>query len=596
VAEAGGRPSLAVLGASEEVRGALSWALRDVYVVPGLNTAAILAGEYPGCAFVTPDGESAGAHGWAGGEAGEPTAVLALAGAEEAERRLESVGEELGALHRRLADADHGKERSRDEVDAATVLLQESDGRITAAAERLQRLEAELVRCERELAERQAQAAGLATDMAERQARLTELETRGVEEVGDEPDGPDLEAERLDDALSQAREAEVQARLEARSVQNRRDETTRRVTSLRDEADDIERQLARREARRVARVAAAARCGELLVLAEQGLDEACRSLSRADTEREAVETERAARREGLGALRARLRELDGEQSELTAKRHTAALSRGELETAAAGLRERLAELRDGDDPDRLLATARGARDADSDDAALAGGPERDDELATAPRRLERQLGLLGDVNPLAKLEFERLTERHGFLESQLEDLRASRNDLLEVVEAVDVRIKEVFAEAFADVAAAFGEIFPRLFPGGEGHLVLTDPDDLLNTGVEVEARPAGKRVKRLSLLSGGERSLTALAIMFAIFAARPSPFYVLDEVEAALDDVNLQRFLDVVGDFRSSSQLIIVTHQKRTMEVADVLYGVTMQRDGVSKVISQRAAELTATT
>jgi chromosome segregation protein len=206
----------------------------------------------------------------------------------------------------------------------------------------------------------------------------------------------------------------------------------------------------------------------------------------------------------------------------------------------------------------------------------------------------KKVGLLGTVNPLALEEFTAMEERHRFLAEQLDDLRQSRADLLKVVEAVDERIREVFAAAFADVAAQFELIFPRLFPGGQGRLVLTDPDDMLLSGVEVEARPPGKRVKRLSLLSGGERSLTALAVLFAIFAARPSPFYVLDEVEAALDDVNLQRFLDVVKDFRASSQLIIVTHQKRTMEIADMLYGISMQGNGVSKVISQRMhAEVT---
>jgi chromosome segregation protein len=184
-----------------------------------------------------------------------------------------------------------------------------------------------------------------------------------------------------------------------------------------------------------------------------------------------------------------------------------------------------------------------------------------------------------------------MQERHDFLTEQLADLRSSKQDLLKVVEAVDERIREVFAGAFADVAAQFTRIFPRLFPGGEGQLVLTDPDDLLNSGIDVEARPPGKRVKRLSLLSGGERSLTALAVLFSIFAARPSPFYVLDEVEAALDDVNLQRLLDVITEFRASSQLIIVTHQKRTMEIADTLYGVSMQANGVSKVVSQRLGE-----
>jgi chromosome segregation protein len=162
---------------------------------------------------------------------------------------------------------------------------------------------------------------------------------------------------------------------------------------------------------------------------------------------------------------------------------------------------------------------------------------------------------------------------------------------MEIVKEIDERVETIFAEAFADTAKAFEEVFPRLFPGGEGRLVLTDPQDMLMTGIDVEARPAGKKVKRLSLLSGGERSLAAIGILIAIFKARPSPFYVMDEVEAALDEVNLGRLLDILKELQSDSQLIIVTHQKRTMEIADALYGATMRGDGVTTIISQRLRE-----
>ena len=204
---------------------------------------------------------------------------------------------------------------------------------------------------------------------------------------------------------------------------------------------------------------------------------------------------------------------------------------------------------------------------------------------------ERQLARLGKVNPLALEEFAALEERHAFLSSQVEDLKKTRRDLLTVIREVDERVQQVFAAAYEDTAREFEGIFARLFPGGEGRLLLTTPDDMLTTGVEVEARPPGKKVKRLSLLSGGERSLTAIAYLVAIFKARPSPFYVLDEVEAALDDVNLQRLLGIFEELRESSQLIIITHQKRTMEVADALYGITMRGDGVSAVVSQRLRE-----
>jgi chromosome segregation protein len=206
-------------------------------------------------------------------------------------------------------------------------------------------------------------------------------------------------------------------------------------------------------------------------------------------------------------------------------------------------------------------------------------------------RAERDLALLGKVNPLALEEFAALEERHQFLSTQLEDLKATRRDLLTVVKEVDERILEVFTSAYHDVAREFETVFATLFPGGEGRLVLTDPDDMLLTGIDVEARPPGKKVKRLSLLSGGERSLVAVALLVAIFRARPSPFYVLDEIEAALDDVNLGRLLELVNDLRATSQIIQITHQKRTMEIADALYGVTMRGDGVTQVISQRLRE-----
>jgi len=203
-------------------------------------------------------------------------------------------------------------------------------------------------------------------------------------------------------------------------------------------------------------------------------------------------------------------------------------------------------------------------------------------------RAEKDLALLGKVNPLALEEFAALEERYRFLSTQLEDLKNTRRDLLTVVREVDDKILEVFTQAYSDVAREFVTVFATLFPGGEGQLVLTDPEDMLTTGIEVEARPPGKKVKRLSLLSGGERSLTAMALLVAIFRARPSPFYVLDEIEAALDDVNLRRLILLMEELRETSQLIVITHQKPTMEVADALYGVSMRGDGITTVISQR--------
>jgi chromosome segregation protein len=227
--------------------------------------------------------------------------------------------------------------------------------------------------------------------------------------------------------------------------------------------------------------------------------------------------------------------------------------------------------------------------ADEDGGAAA--PYVREQQVQRAAAAERRLARLGKVNPLALEEFEALQQRSAFLNGQLEDVKATRRDLLGIVDDVDGRIRQVFADAFADTAREFETVFATLFPGGQGRLELTDPDDMLRTGIEVAARPAGKKVSRLSLLSGGERSLTALALLLAIFRARPSPFYVLDEVEAALDDRNLGRLLEAIEGLRRRSQLVIITHQKRTMEVADALYGVSMRADGVTTVISQRLRE-----
>jgi chromosome segregation protein len=242
-------------------------------------------------------------------------------------------------------------------------------------------------------------------------------------------------------------------------------------------------------------------------------------------------------------------------------------------------------------PAVLTAEQQAELDADPEAPAPDAVPFVREEQQKRLRSAERALSMLGKVNPLALEEFSALEERHQFLGEQLEDLRRTRRDLLDIVREVDERVEQVFTEAWNDVNTAFDGVFKRLFPGGEGRLVLTDPGNMLTTGIEVEARPPGKKVKRLSLLSGGERSLVAVAFLVSLFKARPSPFYILDEVEAALDDTNLGRLLEIYEELRENSQLLVITHQKRTMEVGDALYGVTMRGDGVSTVISQRLRE-----
>jgi chromosome segregation protein len=297
-------------------------------------------------------------------------------------------------------------------------------------------------------------------------------------------------------------------------------------------------------------------------------------------------TLREARRAQSERVRAAVERLD----QLRRERATA-----ERQLAESRERAQRAEIDEAEIRMRLEAaveTLRREFDCEPETAMEAACPElpAGSSAPTRARELERELRLMGPINPLALEEFTALSERAAFVEGQLEDVKSSRRELAKVIRAVDTEIVDVFRAAYADVAENFTTLFAMLFPGGAGKLRLTEPDNLLETGIEVEARPSGKNVKRLSLLSGGERSLTALAFLFAVFRSRPSPFYLMDEVEAALDDVNLRRFLDLVDEFRQEAQLVIVSHQKRTMECADTLYGVTMQPGGSSRVVSERVA------
>ncbi|HQR28344.1 MAG TPA: AAA family ATPase, partial [Nocardioides sp.] len=320
------------------------------------------------------------------------------------------------------------------------------------------------------------------------------------------------------------------------------------------------------------------------------------SVDLAAAERAAVEAARQRREQELLGVRARLRDLAREHDELVSSVHRDEMARTQQRMRIEQLAERaLDEL--GLDaealvaeygPDQLVPFTGEVEDGTEPPEPV---PFVREEQAKRLRAAERALAMLGRVNPLALEEFSAMEERHKFLTEQLEDLKRTRRDLLDIVREVDARVEQVFTEAYADVEVAFGQTFARLFPGGEGRLVLTDPGDMLTTGVEVEARPPGKKVKRLSLLSGGERSLVAVAFLVALFKARPSPFYILDEVEAALDDTNLGRLLEIYEELRETSQLLVITHQKRTMEVGDALYGVSMRGDGVSAVISQRLRE-----
>jgi chromosome segregation protein len=564
------------------VVAALRQALARTYVVDAWDKAVLLHGRNPACTFVTGGGDIAGPMGYAGGEAPARSAVVTATAADEAER---AAGELAGQLERLRAQLGAAREelalRKRDLAEATT-RINESDARITGAAERLARLNKEL----HALANQRQIVAANHTELREVLERdklgLSQLHARGPQvEVDEVHDGPDEEAHRLDEAVEAARERELDARVRLERMTENLRHLELQAEELRREADEVERALAAAARRRELRRQGIARCGELAAFCTLAIDGLTASIEDARDHRDALQAELRAHRDELARVRDELTSLTAERDEVREARHAAELRRSDLTHQLDQVVQRLR--RDfGLGPDEVRAEHPDA--AAYDRAALT---EQEDVLV-------RRIGLLGRVNPLALEEFKALEERHQFLSDQLDDLRRSKRDLEEVVVVVDDRIREVFAEAFTDVAREFEHTFATVFPGGTGRLVLTDTDDLLTTGIEVEARPPGKRVTRLSLLSGGERSLTVLAFVFAIFRARPSPFYVLDEVDAALDDVNLQRLLRVVKSFRGHSQIIMVTHQKRSMEIADVMYGITMGPDAVTKVVAERLSEPTA--
>ncbi|MGP2438522.1 chromosome segregation protein SMC [Streptomyces sp. JW3] len=576
--------------------------LRGMVVVESLEDAEELVYARPELTAVTADGDLLGAHLAHGGSAGAPSLIEVQASVDEAAAELT----ELDTRCAELASAQQAAGERRRECAALVERLGErrraADREKSAVAQQLGRLAGQARGAAGE-AERAAAAAGRAQealdkallDAEELAERLAVAEEMPVDE---EPDT--ARRDRLAADGANARQTEMEARLQARTHEERVKGLAGRADSL-DRAARVEREArARAEQRRARLRHEASVAGAVAAGARQLLAHVEVSVTRAAAERTAAEAAKALREQELAAARTAGRDLKAELDKLTDSVH-----RGEVLGAEKRLRieqletKALEEL--GVEPTALVdeygphqtvppsPPAQGEELPDDPDHPR--NRPRPFQRAEQEKRLkaaERAYQQLGKVNPLALEEFAALEERHQFLSEQLEDLKKTRADLLQVVREVDERVEQVFTEAFRDTAREFEGVFGRLFPGGEGRLLLTDPDHMLTTGVDVEARPPGKKVKRLSLLSGGERSLTAVALLVSIFKARPSPFYVMDEVEAALDDTNLQRLIRIMQELQEASQLIVITHQKRTMEVADALYGVSMQGDGVSKVISQR--------
>ncbi|MFE1299482.1 chromosome segregation protein SMC [Streptomyces sp. NPDC058731] len=596
------RPAVDLVRGPAELMPAVRRLLRGIVVVGTLEDAEDVVYAHPELTAVTADGDLLGAHFAHGGSAGAPSLLEVQASVDEAAAELAELAvrcEELASAQRAAADR-------RTEAAALVEELAErrraADREKSGVAQQLGRLAGQ-ARAAAGEAERSVAAAARAQEALETAVQEAEelAERLAVAEETPLDDEPDTSVrDRLAADGANARQTEMEARLQVRTHEERVKGLAGRADGL-DRAARAEREArARAEQRRArlrheASVAQAVAAGARQLLAHVEV-----SLTRAEQERAAAEAAKAAREQELTAARNTGRELKSELDKLTDSVH-----RGEVLGAEQRLRmeqletKALEEL--GVEPEALVAeygpdqpvppSPPAEGEELPDDPAHPRNQPRPFVRAEQEKRLkaaERAYQQLGKVNPLALEEFAALEARHQFLSEQLEDLKKTRADLLQVVREVDERVEQVFTEAYRDTAREFEGVFSRLFPGGEGRLVLTDPDNMLTTGVDVEARPPGKKVKRLSLLSGGERSLTAVALLVSIFKARPSPFYVMDEVEAALDDTNLQRLIRIMQELQETSQLIVITHQKRTMEVADALYGVSMQGDGVSKVISQR--------
>ncbi len=549
-----------------------------VAVENGWTAALDLALANPTVTFVTREGDRFGSAGWRIGKTGSGATGAAL---EEAQLAADSAATAATAAASALASA-------RTELDTARVDRRRLADELNAAEQQLVDAHAVIERATSQLNE-------LAVDRERLDRQQTEI---GARQEADRKQLTDLQLQLP------GLEAEEAAHFDrTQSMADARTQLEERVRLVAATRTDLEVRAAAVVERREILIARQGEVEERLarLVAERGA---------AKARREQIEASLATVHGLADTLTEKADLLDGWTQQLTVEQQAQSEAAREVSTALSArrkdrqdaerelieIREKRSrlELSDAENTVRLETLTDALRrelDTDPDTAMAAERPEV--EGGASPegrvRELERELKLMGPINPLALEEFEELKERHEFLDGQLNDVKNTKRDLQRLIREIDEEIVGVFSAAYADVATNFVELFQTLFPGGRGGVKLTDNSDLLNCGVEIEAKPSGKNVKKLSLLSGGERSLTALAFLFAVFKSRPSPFYVMDEVEAALDDMNLSRFLSLIEEFRKEAQLIIVSHQKRTMEGADVLYGVSMKPGGSSKVVSEKA-------
>ena len=551
--------------------------LANIYLADDLDQAqsALASGNLKNSVVITKDGDYLSDYLVRGGGSKKPSKLELTAERDQAAKKLEKLAKDIEksliALTAKRDELSSAAELVRTSLSA----LQQHDAELAARAERVGRViaqadsaQAEVQRIDRDLEQLAQTRSQLESELEAARAALASLPKPSTTEENTQ------QRVELTAALEKARAEELEVRISVGTIKERLAGASREEATLLGRIKDAEAAIQKdleaekqREAQLVNARASVSELPKVISLTEK-LSATLRQNLRD------LEAQRGSRLERLNILRTQGQSLEQKLTELNQGVHEVELKAHELRLNLSNLSERV-QVELGMSIETLL--------ADTPEA----GQSRED-LEKALRSAEGKLAQLGAFNPLALEEFSALEERHKYLSDQLEDLTKARADLAGIIKDLDSKMQHIFAAAFEDTKREFEKIFPVLFPGGSGSISLTDADDLLSTGVEVSVRPAGKRIERMSLLSGGERSLAAVALLISIFKARPSPFYVLDEVEAALDDANLGRLLAVIESLRDSSQLIIVTHQKRTMEIADALYGVSMRQDGITQVVGQK--------
>ena len=526
-----------------------------------------------------------------GGSNKKPSKVELVAERDAAEKRLAKVNDLIETTKGDLVQARATEDAAKASSKEAHAALSEHDSQLASNAEALGRLRVAVEAATNEV-ERLASVAATASEkIVEAETALaTAIKIHDDFASGERPSVDASERPTLVDNLEQERQSELEVRVDLGAAVERLRVEKQRAETLRSQVAEAKEALER------ARIAAEAQAKQLesaqLVLGvlPNIMDKIADATAGVKVKLGELENARSGQHAELVKLRGETAEIQMRLSTLTQSVHDIELVNHEKKLNLANLVSRAYDEL-GLEQSVLIAEYGPEQQVPDENAEGGFKPYNREEQQKRLKDAERLMERLGRVNPLALEEFAALEQRHKFLTEQLNDLTQTRKDLMQIIEELDLKMQNIFAEAFADTKAAFEKVFPVLFPGGTGSIFLTDPENMLTTGIEVTVKPVGKRIERLSLLSGGERSLAAVALLIAIFKARPSPFYVMDEVEAALDDANLGRLLQIFQDLRESSQLIIVTHQKRTMEIADALYGVSMRQDGVSAVVGQRLGE-----